>query len=333
MAQRAAQRRRSEFPIFEYIEAANPVRIWNEFQALPSRRRWTIVTMIAFTILVLIVSQIGIMAIQHHLATRGAFLNDALEAPYGLANRPVPVVEANDKFFMLPMGVGAFARQPEVDPQVQQAAREAFETAVALVATRQAELRAAEAAFAALPAPEAPAAAEQPADAAVIVEPSAEYLAAAEAVTLATEALAAAQTALADLNYIEPMVYPLSECLEYAALSDRARSRIAEAPCTPGRRPIYIETAQYLRGNEAISVTAAQYADHLGASVAMSDLYLLARPTMRIGNFTIGVAALDYMYSGDGTQAIFTWSHQEWVYTIAGPNFNVVEQFVLAFPY
>lgn len=166
-------KRQSDFPIFQYLEALNPGRLWADFQQMPRQQRWLVISIFASIVLSLVLVGIIRAGFNHYLETRGYFLYDALRSPYALEGRPLPVNPHEMQLAtVLPAAVGGYQSQPlpteEELAAIAQAEYEAFTRLfdTALIALRDydavaaAELAAAEAEAAALAAEAAAAAAE-----------------------------------------------------------------------------------------------------------------------------------------------------------------------------
>ena len=88
--QRTQRPQQSDFPIFEYLDAVMPTRLLERFLDLPRHVRWTIISAVASLFLLWLFLRIVVGGLNHYIATRGAFLYDALYLPYELEARPLP---------------------------------------------------------------------------------------------------------------------------------------------------------------------------------------------------------------------------------------------------
>jgi hypothetical protein len=121
--------------------------------------------------------------------------------------------------------------------------------------------------------------------------------------------------------------YPLAGCLATAA------SNSVESACVPFRAQ-YVTFGDYqIADGSRMNVTAAQFVSDADATDAVKALSHYAGSIGRVGNYVLGVGAVDYFNSAAGNYHIFTWSHGMWVYTMTHQSLPALESAMKVFPY
>ncbi len=114
MAQRRSSAvRESELqPIYELIDAISPARLTASVRRLDRRTRWLIAMLAASLVLIWVIIFAVRLTVNHVRATSGAFLFDALQAPYALQSRAVPMIDSPAEA-VLPITISDFQLLPE----------------------------------------------------------------------------------------------------------------------------------------------------------------------------------------------------------------------------
>jgi len=121
--------------------------------------------------------------------------------------------------------------------------------------------------------------------------------------------------------------YPLAGCLATTVTNS------IESACVPFRAQYATFGDYQMADGSRMNVTAAQFSSDDEATQVMKALIHQAGSVGRVGNYVLGVSAVDYFNSAAGNYYIFTWSHGMWVYTLTHPSLPVLEAAVKAFPY
>ena len=94
MAQRqynTRKQRKSDFPIFEYLEMLMPDNLVARFMEIPPHVRWTIISTVASLVILWIVLRFVVGGINSWIDNQGPFLKDSFYLPYNFTERPLPV--------------------------------------------------------------------------------------------------------------------------------------------------------------------------------------------------------------------------------------------------
>ena len=109
MAQRqynTRKQRKSDFPIFEYLEMLMPDNLVARFMEIPPHVRWTIISTVASLVILWIVLRFVVGGINSWIDNQGPFLKDSFYLPYNFTERPLPVdpetATQGDQFLVLP---------------------------------------------------------------------------------------------------------------------------------------------------------------------------------------------------------------------------------------
>jgi hypothetical protein len=138
---------------------------------------------------------------------------------------------------------------------------------------------------------------------------------------------------LAELAAMEPpTVYRTSDCL-MASKAVVRRSEAVVPPCAIDPTATFVEQGQYLYNDVAFQVVVAEYPDHDRATQAVKQIFGYARTIGRTGNFSLGPIEYDYVFNHADDLYTFTWSHENWVFSISAENFIELENLVKTFPY
>lgn len=107
---RAGKQRKSDFPIFEYIDMLMPQNLMARWAEMPRHIRWTIVSLVASLILLWVFLSLVVGGLNQWADSRGAFLYDSYYLPYSIEDRPLPVyrgpVTDEAQFLILPESIG-----------------------------------------------------------------------------------------------------------------------------------------------------------------------------------------------------------------------------------
>jgi hypothetical protein len=146
--------------------------------------------------------------------------------------------------------------------------------------------------------------------------------------------LAALDAKLAELAAIKvPPVYKLSDCLFSSRVVAR-RDAAFVIPCAIAPTATFVERGEYRFGQQTLHVTAVEYPDHEAATQAVRSAFQFARTQGPTGNFSYDTIEYDYFFSMIEAVRVFTWSHDNWVFSIASDDsFEATEQLMVVFPY
>lgn len=104
------KQKKSDFPIFEYLDKLMPDKLVSRFAELPRHVRWTIISSVASLIILWIVLRVVVGGLNSWLDNQGEFLTDAYYLPYPLMERPFPAypeaAAPDDQFRILPATIG-----------------------------------------------------------------------------------------------------------------------------------------------------------------------------------------------------------------------------------
>ena len=89
------KQKKSDFPIFEYIEKLMPNRLVTRFMDLPRHVRWTIFSSLASLFILWIVLRFVVGGLYAWIDGQGPFLKDSFYLPYNFSERPLPVSPEN----------------------------------------------------------------------------------------------------------------------------------------------------------------------------------------------------------------------------------------------
>ena len=113
MAQRQhskPKQKKSDFPIFDYIDMVMPDKLVSRFMDLPRHVRWTIVSSLASLVILWIVLRFVVGGLYAWIDGQGPFLKDSFYLPYNFSERPLPVspegTTAGEQFLVLPDQIG-----------------------------------------------------------------------------------------------------------------------------------------------------------------------------------------------------------------------------------
>lgn len=369
MAQKTREvyRGKSDFPVFEYVEKLMPQTLIEVYQELPRHIRYTILSTIASVTLLWAMLSIVLGGINNHLATRGAFLYDALYTTYALETRALPLIAetatgftvlpqsiATDYLRQMPLNEAAIAadalaqrdtfRLQAAPAQISLEALQSFlneliaantstdasETA-ALTSLHQ-QLTAVNAALVEVSAINNTLATE------VSIDPVAgslpklrETIAAVAATGIVMPELQALGTYLDTMTSTAPaLLYRINECLASSGSeTDMGDTR----PCPLSLGASMVERADYMRGDSVFNVVAAEFASHEESTSVVSSLYQYGRSIGRTGNFSLGTIEYDYFFHFADDLYSFSWSHENWVYSISSASFADLDELLKVFPY
>jgi hypothetical protein len=130
-----------------------------------------------------------------------------------------------------------------------------------------------------------------------------------------------------------PAQYLVNDCLMASKMPVRRSDLALVPPCTIDQTATFVESGTYLYNDMPFRVGVAQYPDHESATTAIKSVYWHALATGRSGNFTLGMIEYDYFFSYVEGQYAFTWSHDNWVFSVAAPNPGAMEALVKALPF
>lgn len=151
---------------------------------------------------------------------------------------------------------------------------------------------------------------------------------------LSLDAFIARLAELAEIG--PPVVYKVSDCLVSSKMVVR-RADVVAQPCTIDQTATFVERGDYQHNGMNFNVVVAEYPDHDTATRAVKQVFEYARINGRVGNFSLGPIEYDYAFTqtGNGPNELysFTWSHENWVYSITTDNFIELENLVKVFPY
>ncbi len=339
---------------------------------MPRHQRGLVISIIASMILSLVIVGFGRAAINHYLATRGVFLYDALQSPYQIEERTIPLVPTQPDTIILPAAIGSYQWQiPLTEEELEAAAIAEVESLGMMITAVQRAIETYDTAAASVAAATAT---ETEVVGQIAEEPA--VLITVEQQTLVLEAaLVQLETALPVVEKADtiaeviaaPEIYPLRVALDTVANSDIALTEVNdlllhfsqietemalpasvndclvaseagsdELPaCGITIYPLYLEpgTYQITADAQPVAVTMATFEDHETATSMMKELYTYADTNGQTGNYTLGVTQVDYFYSRLEGDYTFVWSHDNWVYVISALSFTDMEAIATAFPY
>ncbi|MBZ0297838.1 MAG: hypothetical protein K8L99_35110 [Anaerolineae bacterium] len=358
-----SQQRTSDFPIFAYLEAINPARLWREFQNLPRYQRMLILSIIMSAILAASIIGLAKLGINHYLATRGAFLEDALVSPYGIEEKLLPAPVEGTPLLPLTVANYNYIAPPTDEEQAATAKAEADAFRVMLQEAAQA-LEIYEPAQV-VTTTEIAEATEDP----NIVQLHEKQMAAAAAALVHLEdyrgvlrnsmlmdtmfqqsQLGPLRQSMVRLNELEISIPEITALQERIAAYDAASMQpIALTTCLTGTEDLdteialtcgmttiasQIESGSYQKEDgTTLSMTAAAFDDHDTATETLKALHNYAERQGTIGNFTLGVVDVDYFFSRIQRQNTFGWTHGDWVFVVTANNFDKINTFMQVFPY
>jgi hypothetical protein len=100
------KQKKSDFPIFEYLDMVMPKKLVARFMEMPRHLRWTLISSIASLILLWVALRVVVGGLNQWIDSRGEFLYDSYYLPYPLSERPLPVssqgVSSDNRFLVLP---------------------------------------------------------------------------------------------------------------------------------------------------------------------------------------------------------------------------------------
>lgn len=166
-----------------------------------------------------------------------------------------------------------------------------------------------------------------------IAEVAAELEAAREAAEAA--AAEAAANGEADAEVVEEEVVAVAirpaECLQFALLKDVD----VVHNCTLSQQPKYFEVGTFQRGGNApVEVAISNFTNANVARSVAQDLYSYTDTVGAIGNYVIvNSQPVNYFYSTTNSKISFTWSHENWVYTMTSDNIDEILALARDFPY
>jgi hypothetical protein len=114
MAQRkVVSQRQSELqPVYDFLDMLHPARLRAHWNRIGRRAQWTLVISLASLVLIWVVLNLLLLTMRHVRATTGPFLFEALQAPYELSARPVPL-PGDETVTVLPAAAGDYTLQAE----------------------------------------------------------------------------------------------------------------------------------------------------------------------------------------------------------------------------
>ncbi|HLV35155.1 MAG TPA: hypothetical protein VKY59_08590 [Spirillospora sp.] len=129
-----------------------------------------------------------------------------------------------------------------------------------------------------------------------------------------------------------PAVYKVSDCLVSSKMVVRRADMVAQT-CPIDQTATFVEWGDYQHNDTIFNVVVAEYPDHDTATRAVKQVFQYARTIGSTGNFSLGPIEYDYAFSHADSLYTFTWSHENWVYSITTDNFAELENLVKVFPY
>lgn len=107
----------------------------------------------------------------------------------------------------------------------------------------------------------------------------------------------------------------------------------SDTPCAshPGQ---YLTSGTYAKADgTVIQAAAASFASTDEARQVTKDVHRYASQVGVMGNYVLGISAVDYFYSSSYGVYTFTWSHENWVYSLSSTSFDALENLLAVFPY
>ncbi len=259
-------------PVYTLLDFVWPPHLLHAFNRIERRKRWAIIISIASIVLLWSLWTLTTTLMRQVRSNSGAFLMDALQAPYNMVDRQTPTVSAaymtilplqTDVLLLDVASVETFV--PGVTPKVEPATEASEDAAAPTIASQ-----------------------------------------------LESDLLGNCLWSAGDYN---PNVKEQLACLKLPAA--------------------YLTNGLYNNaGGAAIHVVAAQFKPEMATTQeVMTALKAVADSIGRTGNYVIGVGAVSYFYSSTPDLYSFTWSHNDWVYSIASPDMGQLEKAVKGFAY
>lgn len=94
-----------------------------------------------------------------------------------------------------------------------------------------------------------------------------------------------------------------------------------------------ISTEYRLPSGESVTVNAEEMLSPDEASFVMRKLREYASMKGSVGNFSVGLGDVSYMYYRIGNVNSLSWTHGPWLYTVSGASLRIVNKFTEIFPY
>lgn len=308
---------------FDAVYEVTPDNVSSVYNRIPKRTKWMMVSMIAATVLVLILFQLSRVAVDAIQWANRTPLAVRLVAPYDVHLRAVPALDT--------------ALYPDREIRVVDSAALELERVAAVEAAR-----------AALPVVEPVAevvadtevAAEPPTEG--VVEPAVEAVA--EVPTIDEAAIRASiqpevdasyflvLPSLLDLNrtyiYDNRTVHPAVGCVVVVEPAE-------ELPCGLTHEPVFVEAADYTNANnQTVRVAAVRYEEAAHAQDAIWELFNYSRTQGSLSNYALTLTQpVGYFYASARGWRTFTWIHNDWVFSVSARSMAEVESVVQSLPF
>ncbi|RMF81099.1 MAG: hypothetical protein D6737_06005 [Chloroflexi bacterium] len=309
MAQQVREHHQSDFPIFEYLDKANPARAIKYWKEARRSTRWSLAAMVASFVLagiVVILTRQGVAEIHEASLPK---LSEALIAPYERESRPFPLFIPGDNIeLLLPPTVGNFTRfveQPVDEATSENTDAESIEIAANNTNTTT-DVKGIDGEAAAL---------TDALDGAVDSETTIAVEAPAETVPEEPPLPIIANQAANCLLGINP---PLEEGDE-----------TGETVCGFTSASQMVATANYHHDGRPVQLTVARFEDEVIAEQTVLNLFRYNRRVGEVGNYAIlDVRPVDWYFSLENGQFGFVWSNGTYIYAVHATNFRDLEDFV-----
>lgn len=263
-------------------------------------------------------------------ATRPSFA-ERLAAPYDLDLRPLPNVDTSE-FYVLPGKVGEYQLVLEElvtsPPAVEVAEVPSGPLTLADLSIGQPDAAAVEVVEAAAPEATGPLSLDSLVDS-VVVEP---VLPAEDGVGAVVGENGEILEAVVEEA---PKAPALDQRISLCMLLAGNLAAGLEADCPTFMYATYVETAPYMGPeDQQVRVTVANFADEYSARMMLQLMQDYSRTFSLMGNFArLEEAPVHYFFSTVGGTATLNWAHGTWLFSVTGPNFNSVDQFLSKFSY
>lgn len=313
--------------VFDAAYQVTPHRISDAVRSTSKRTRWTIAILISLTVLTIVIGQFAQYVIAEMNESPIPEWQAQLEPPYGLTQRPLPVVElevtdiaeGEEAVDLVAAAQGEADTAKAEGPVVLPAAiTEDFQVLPQFSRYEQRGLEsyAVHGAIACL----------LNVDNVCGLSAAPIYIEANDYVEI-MEAEPVAAAAAPDANEAAAASAEQAEPVAAAAAADEAE--------TVGEEEI--ETLAPLLEAQIPTLTriiAAQFETEDDAEAALRAMQFRSREVGRLGNFAFSsYYSVDYFYALDRNQQLFAWSHDNWVYTISADTMDRVESIAKIFPY